>query len=61
MSEEDIPPLPSHAMLKFQRQEKPCESGDPCLDSTHLLQTGEPCCSLCRRVIIVKEGVWVHT
>ena len=56
-----LPPLPVDGMSKFTRTpEGACDPGAPVRDATHLLTTGEPCCSSCRRRAVVVGGVWVH-
>lgn len=58
---DSLPPLPTDAMSKFQ-QTPPggCDPGAPVRDTTWRIATGDPCCSSCRRLMEVVDGVWVH-
>lgn len=61
---DETPPLPQYAdpMMKFQRNPEgyECAPGVPVLDTATRLDTGQPCCSGCRRHMKVVDGVWVH-
>ncbi len=60
---DELPPLPQYAdpAMKFQKRPgPPCAPGVPVLDTATRLDNGLPCCSGCRRLMVVVDGVWVH-